>query len=74
MLDKRLQAILRDVEQLTPRDQQQLADHLEEWLKDIEWRRVLNDASPDAVYEEAVAEIRQGVTKPLHDDDFADEA
>ena len=43
MLDERLQALLRDVEQVTPHDQRQLADQLEEWLEDIEWRRAANE-------------------------------
>lgn len=69
MLDERLQALLRDVEQVTPHDQRQLADQLEEWLEDIEWRRAANEPGRDALYEAALEEIRQGRTKPLHAED-----
>lgn len=74
MLDVRLQALLHDIEQLTPRDQQQLADQLEEWLDDREWRRVLNEPGQDALYEAAREEMRQGETLPLQSKDFGDEA
>lgn len=56
-----------------PQDQRQLADQLEEWLEDIEWRRVTNESGPDALYEQAMEEIRVGKTRPLHPDDFAEE-
>lgn len=71
MLDERLRVLLRDLELLTRQDQQQLADHLEEWLEDMEWKRVANDPGPDALDEAAVEEMRQGRTKPLRSEDFA---
>jgi hypothetical protein len=74
MLDERLQALLRNLERLTPQDQQQLADQIEQWLNDIEWRRILNEPGPDALYEAAVEEIRRGETEPLQQKDFAGEA
>ncbi|HST89072.1 MAG TPA: hypothetical protein VLJ14_11900 [Ktedonobacterales bacterium] len=74
MLDERLQAIMHDLERLGPHDQQQLADQIEQWLEDIEWRRVLNEPGPDALYEAAREEIRQGRTRPLRPKDFAEEA
>lgn len=74
MLDERLQALLHDLEQLTLQDQQHLADQLEAWLDDLEWHRVLNEPGPDALYEAAVEEIRQGTTHPLRPEDFAEEA
>ena len=73
MLDERLQALLRDVEQVTPHDQRQLADQLEEWLEDIEWRRAANEPGRDALYEAALEEIRDGQTKPLIPADFVEE-
>ena len=70
MLDRRLQALLHDLEQLAPEDQQHLADQIEEWLDDREWRRILNEPGPDALYETAVEEIRRGETQPLKPEDF----
>jgi hypothetical protein len=74
MLDERLQALLHDLEHLTIQDQQYLADQIEAWLDDLEWRRMLNEAGPDALYEAAVEEIRQGKTQLLRPEDFAEEA
>jgi hypothetical protein len=74
MLDRRLQELLRDLEQLAPEDQQHLADQIEEWLDDLEWRRVLNEPGPDALFEAAVEEIRRGETQPLRPEDFEAEA
>lgn len=74
MLNERLQAIMHDLEQLEPHDQQQLADQIEQWLVDIEWRRVLNEPGPDALYDAALEEVRQGRTRPLRPEDFAEEA
>lgn len=70
MIDKRLHALLQSLEQLAPEDQQRLADQIEEWLDDIEWKRVLNEPGHDALYEAAMDEMRQGGTKPLQSDDF----
>jgi hypothetical protein len=56
---------MRDLEQLDPHDQQRLADQIEQWLEDIEWRRVLNEPCPDALYDAALEEIRQERTQPL---------
>jgi hypothetical protein len=72
MLDTRLQALLHDLEQLTLEDQQQIADQLEQWLDDLEWRRVLNEPGEDALYDAAIAEIRRGETQPLRPEDFAE--
>jgi hypothetical protein len=74
MLDERLQTLLHELEQLDPQDQQRLADQLEAWLDDLEWRRVLNEPGPDELYEAAVEEMRQGQTQPLRPEDFAEEA
>ena len=74
MLDERLQAIMHDLERLAPHDQQQLADQIEQWLEDIEWARVVNESGPDALYEAALEELRQGRTQPLRPEDFAEEA
>ena len=74
MLDERLQAIMHDLEQLPQHDQQQLADQIEQWLEDIEWSRVLNEPGPDALYDAALEEMRQGQTQPLRPEDFAEEA
>jgi hypothetical protein len=73
MLDERLQALLHDLEQLDQLEQQRLADQIEQWLEDIEWSRVLNAPGPDALYDRAVEEIRQGQTQPLRSEDFAEE-
>jgi hypothetical protein len=73
MLDQRLQALLQDLEQLTPGDQQQLADQIEQWLDDLEWKRVLNEPGPGALYEAAVEEIQRGETQPLRLEDFTEE-
>jgi hypothetical protein len=70
MLDERLQALLQDLEQLPPQDQQRLADHIEEWLDRNEWARVLSEPGPDALYEAALEEMRQGKTEPLKPEDF----
>ena len=70
VIDERLHALLQSLEQLAPEDQQRLADQIEEWLDDIEWKRVLNEPSHDALYDAAMDEIRQGETKPLQSDDF----
>lgn len=70
MLDERLQALLHSLEQLPSEDQQHLADQIEEWLDDVEWKRVVNEPGSDALYEAAMDEIRQGKTKPLQDEDF----
>jgi len=70
MLDERLQALLHDLEQLPVQDQQRLADQIEEWLDSIEWDRILNEPGPDALYEAAIEEIRQGQTQPLRPEDF----
>lgn len=74
MLDERLQSLLHNLEQLAPQDQQHLADQLEQWLDDVEWRRVLNEPGPDALYDAATEEIRLGETQPLRPEDFAEEA
>ncbi|MGH2514654.1 MAG: hypothetical protein ACRDHP_03280 [Ktedonobacterales bacterium] len=74
MLNERLQTLLHNLEHLTAQDQQQLADQLEEWFDDLEWRRILNEPSPDALYEAAINEIRRGETQPLRPEDFEDEA
>ena len=74
MLDERLQALMHDLERLAPHDQQQLADQIEQWLEDIEWGRVLNEPGPDALYEAALEEMRQGRRQPLRPEDFAEEA
>jgi hypothetical protein len=74
MLDERLQALLRVVEQLSPQDQLFLADQLEEWLEGVEWRRVANEPGPDALDEAAIEEVRQGATKPPRPDDFSNES
>ena len=58
MLDARLQALLHDLPHLDPHNQQRLADQLEAWLDDMEWRRVLNEPGPDALYEAALEEMR----------------
>ncbi len=70
MLDERLQALLHNLEQLPAQDQQRLADQIEEWLDSIEWTRILNEPGPDALYEAAMEEIRQGETQPLKPEDF----
>ncbi len=74
MLDRRLRALLHDLEQLAPEDQQHLADQIEEWLDDREWRRILNEPGPDVLYETAVEEIRRGETQPLKPEDFEAES
>ena len=58
------------LEQLPPKDQQRLADQMEAWLDDIEWRRVLNEPGHDALYDAAMDEIRKGEKKPLRPEDF----
>ena len=73
MLDERLQAMIHDLELLAPQDQLQLADHIEQWLEDLEWRRVLNEPGPDALYDAAREEVRQGLTQPLRPEGFAEE-
>lgn len=70
MLDQRLQALMHDLEQLPSQDQQRLADQIEEWLDAIEWTRILNEPGPDALYEAALEEMRQGKTEPLKPEDF----
>jgi hypothetical protein len=70
MLDERLQALLHDLEQLPAQDQQRLADQIEEWLDSVEWTRILNEPGPDALYEAAIEEIRQGQAQPLKSEDF----
>jgi hypothetical protein len=67
-----LQAIIHNFEQLAPQDQLQLADHIEQWLEDVEWRRVVNEPGPDALYDAAREEMRQGQTRPLRPEDFAE--
>ena len=74
MLDERLRALFTDLEHLTAQDQQQLADQIEQWLDDREWRRVLNEPSPDALYDAAMDEIRRDETRPLQPEDFAEKA
>ena len=73
MLDQRLQTLVQDLEQLTPEDQQQIADRIEQWLDDLEWRRVLNEPGSDTLYEAAVEEMQRGETQPLRLEDFAEE-
>ncbi|HEY7834604.1 MAG TPA: hypothetical protein VIG30_13595 [Ktedonobacterales bacterium] len=73
MLDARLRSLLADLEHLTAQDQQVLADQIEQWLDDHEWRRVLNEPGPDALYDAALEEMRQGETLPLRPEDFAEE-
>lgn len=65
---------MHDVEHLTPADQQQLADQIEQWLGDLEWHRILNEPGPDTLYEAAMDEIRREETLPLRLEDFEDEA
>jgi hypothetical protein len=72
-LDERLPAVIHDLEQLAPQDQLQLADHIEQWLEDLEWRRVLNEPGPDALYDAAREEMHQGQTQPLPPKDLAEE-
>lgn len=72
MLDERLRALFADLEHLTAQDQEQLADQIEQWLDDHEWRRVLNEPGPDALYDAALEEIRRGETQPLGPEDFAE--
>lgn len=74
MLQERLQALMRDLERLAPDDQQRLVDQIEQWLEAIEWDRVLNEDGPDALYDAARDEMRQGRTQPLRPEDFAEEA
>ena len=74
MIDARLRALLDDIERLTAQDQQALADRIEQWLDELEWRRVLDQPGPDALYDAAMEEIRRGETKPLRPEDFAEEA
>ncbi|MBF6590143.1 MAG: hypothetical protein IVW57_06370 [Ktedonobacterales bacterium] len=66
MLDERLQALLHDLEHLPSQDQQRLADQIEEWLDTIEWARILHAPGPDALYEAALEEMRQGTTESSH--------
>lgn len=70
MIDERLHALLLSLEQLPPEDQQRLADQIEEWPDDIEWKRILNEPGHDALYDAAMDEIRKGETKPLRTEDF----
>lgn len=74
MLDQRLLALLRDLEQLPTQQQQELADQIQDWLDDLAWKRVLNASEPDALYEAAVAEMQRGETLPLRAEDFEDPA
>lgn len=74
MLDERLQGLLQHLKQLAPDQQQQLAERIEEWLDELEWQRILNESGPDALYEAAIEEIQRGETRPLHPEDFAEEA
>jgi hypothetical protein len=73
MLDEHLQAMIHDLEQLAPQDQLQLADHIEQWLEDLEWQRVLNEPGPGALYDGARDDMRQGQTQPLRPEDWAKE-
>lgn len=74
MLDQRLEALLRAVEELPADEQQELADHIQEWLDDLAWKRVLNEPGHDALYEAAAEEMRRGETLPLRAEDFEDPA
>jgi hypothetical protein len=65
MLDERLQTLNHDLEALPAQDQQRLADQIEQWHDDSEWRRVLNEPGPDGLYEAALEEMYRGETQPL---------
>jgi hypothetical protein len=66
VIDESLHTLLQSLEQLTPEDQQRLADQIEEWPDNIEWTRVLNEPGHDALYDAAMDEIRQGEMRLLH--------
>lgn len=64
MVTERLKALVARAEQLSPEEQNRLADAIEDLLDDAEWHALLADPRSEAVLDRLIAEAKQSPRRP----------
>lgn len=65
MLIDRLQTAVEHLSQLTPAQQEKLAEHIEDILDEAQWDAQFADPRAEAFFDELVADARRGPLRPL---------